>query len=38
MMAEIAELREKYDLHMTAERFVTDEEGLPAKDQDFLRK
>ena len=38
MMAEIAELREKYDLHMTAERYISDQEGLPAKDQDFLRK
>ncbi len=37
MMAEIAELREKYDLHMTAERYISDQEGLPAKDQDFLR-
>ena len=38
MMAEIAELREKYDLHMTAERYISDESGLPAKDQAFLRK
>ena len=38
MMDEIAELREKYDLHMTAERYISDQEGLPAKDQDFLRK
>ena len=38
MMAEIAKLREKYDLHMTAERYISDEGGLPAKDQDFLRK
>ena len=32
MMAEIAALREKYDLHMTAERFISDESGLPEKD------
>ena len=38
MMAEIAELREKYDLHMTAERYISDEAGLPVKDQAFLRK
>ncbi len=38
MMAEIAKLREKYDLHMIAERYISDQEGLPAKDQDFLRK
>ena len=38
MMAKIAELRDKYDLHMTAERYVTDEVGLPAHDQAFIRK
>ena len=31
MMAEIAALREKYDLHMTVERFVSDE-ALPQQD------
>jgi hypothetical protein len=25
MMKQLAELREKYDLHMTVERFVSDE-------------
>ena len=29
MMAEIARLREKYDLHMRAERYITDEDGIP---------
>lgn len=38
MMHEIAQLREKYDLHMTAERYISDEEGLPEKDQAFLRR
>ena len=36
MMAKIAELREKYDLHMAVERFVSDE--LPDHDQSFIRK
>lgn len=35
MMAKIAELREKYDLHMTVERFVSDE--LPEEDKSFIR-
>ena len=38
MMQTVAALREKYDLHMRAERFVSDEEGVPASDQKFLRK
>ena len=38
MMAEIARLREKYDLHMTIERFVTDESGLPESDRSFIRE
>lgn len=38
MMGEIAKLREKYDLHMTVERFVSDSEGVPSKDQAFIRK
>lgn len=37
MMAEIARLREKYDLHMRAERYVTDEAGIPSADSRFLR-
>lgn len=36
MMAKIAELREKYDLHMTVERYISDE--LPENDQSFIRK
>ena len=35
MMAQLAALREKYDLHMTAERFVSDEIG---EDDRFIRK
>ena len=38
MMQKIAELREKYDLHMTVERYVSDEGGLPDKDERFIRK
>ena len=36
MMATIAELREKYDLHMTVERFVSAE--TPESEERFIRK
>lgn len=35
IMAQITRLREKYDLHMKAERFVSEEMGT---DEHFLRK
>ena len=35
MMARLAALREKYDLHMTAERFVSDDLG---NDERFIRR
>ncbi len=38
MMAQIAALREKYDLHMKAESFVSDESGLPEKDMRFIKR
>lgn len=38
MMKTIAELREKYDLHMTVERFVSDQDGVPESDKGFIRK
>ena len=38
MMQKIAELRDKYDLHMTVERYISDEEGLPDNDKKFIRK
>ena len=38
MMKTIAELREKYDLHMTVERYVSDESGEGAGDDKFIRK
>ena len=37
MMAQIAALREKYDLHMKVERFVSDDSGLPEKDMKFIK-
>ena len=37
MMAQIAALREKYDLHMKAERFLSDESGLPEKDMQYIK-
>ncbi len=37
MMARIAALREKYDLHMKVQRFVSDDAGLPEKDRKFIR-
>ena len=36
MMKTIAELREKYDLHMTIERFVSDDK-IPEQDKGFIR-
>lgn len=38
MMAVISELREKYDLHMKIERYVTDETGIPDADKAFIRE
>ena len=38
MMQTIADLRSKYDLHMRAERYISDENGMPKKDQAFIRK
>ena len=35
MMAQLAALREKYDLHMTVERFVSDDIDL---DEKYIRK
>ena len=35
MMAQLAALREKYDLHMKAERFVSDDFGA---DEKYIRK
>ena len=38
MMQTIAALREKYDLHMSAERYYRAEQDLPVADQSFIRK
>ena len=38
MMGQIAALREKFDLHMRAERFLSDESGLPDKDRKFIKR
>ena len=37
MMKTIAELREKYDLHMRIERYVSDDD-IPERDTGFIRK
>lgn len=38
MMAKIIKLREKYDLHMQVERYVTDESGVSETDKAFIRE
>jgi len=38
MMAKIKELREKYDLHMKVERYVSDEDGIPSTDKAFIKE
>lgn len=37
LMGQIAALREKYDLHMKVERYVSDD-GITEKDKTFIRK
>lgn len=37
MMTRIIRLREKYDLHMKIERYITDEAGIPSGDQAYIR-
>lgn len=38
MMKKIIELREKYDLHMKVERYVTDDNGVSDNDKSFIRE
>lgn len=38
MMQKIIALREKYNLRMTVERYVTDEGGIPEGDRAFIRE
>ena len=37
MMQKIIDLREKYDLSMKVERYITDESGIPEKDKAFIK-
>ena len=38
LMTRIAALREKYDLHMSVERFVPDTDGSDSADRQFIRE
>lgn len=38
IMGEIVRLRDKYDLHMRVERYVSDESGMPDRDKTFIKK
>ncbi len=38
MMKKITELRKKYDLHMKVERYMSDENGIPATDKAFIKE
>lgn len=38
MMKKIMELREKYDLHMRVERYISDEAGIPDGDAKYIRE
>ena len=38
MMQKIIALREKYDLTMRVERYITDESGIPEKDRKFIKE
>ena len=38
MMKKIIALREKYDLHMKVERYITDEAGIPETDKTFIKE
>lgn len=38
LMSQIVTLREKYDLHMQVERYVSDETGESDLDKSFIRK
>jgi quinol monooxygenase YgiN len=37
MMEQITRLREKYDLSMKVERYVSDEAGIPSDDKRYIR-
>lgn len=38
MMEKIITLRIKYDLHMRAERYLSDEDGIPESDSHFIKE
>ena len=38
MMGKITFLREKYDLHMRVERFMSDDNGVPVSDRKFIKE
>ncbi len=38
MMQQIIRLREKYDLHMKVERYISDEAGVPEADKTFIKE
>lgn len=38
MMKKILELREKYELSVTAERYRSEEAGIPERDMKYIRK
>ncbi len=38
MMKKIMELREKYDLHMKVERYLSDEAEIPVADKAFIKE
>jgi quinol monooxygenase YgiN len=38
MMEQITKLREKYNLTMKVERYVSDEMGMPASDRKFIKE
>lgn len=38
MMKKIIELREKYNLTMRVERYITDEKGIPENDKAFINE
>ena len=38
MMSKIIALREKYNLHMKVERYISDEAGIPETDKSFIKE
>lgn len=38
MKSKIMDLREKYDLHLKVERYLSDDTGIPDSDKQFIRE